>query len=266
MIALIDADALVYIIGWNYRDVEKTTQSEDEVCASCDQMLKDIMVLTGATHYIGVFGPASKTTFRYRDYKYNVYKGNRPPKPEFVEKWEHTIKIRFIDTHKFDTQREDLEADDVVAALQCYFSSQGETSIICSPDKDLQQIPGYHYNYQKEGATPISISAEEGARKLWMQMLMGDSTDNIAGVPGLGEKKAAALFEGLDPIEIPTAVRSAYSKYFGTHYGRIIYEETYLAVRLLDPQHPYWNNYQMDLCSWATKKREYSPPKPVLFQ
>ena len=61
-----------------------------------------------------------------------------------------------------------------------------ENTIICSPDKDvLKQCIGMHYNYGKGVHVP-----DEALKFLWVQVLMGDSTDNIVGIPGVGIKTA----------------------------------------------------------------------------
>ena len=65
------------------------------------------------------------------------------------------------------------------------------SSIIATQDKDLNMIPGAHYNFTKKDGRFI-YEAEADAF-FYTQLLTGDTTDNIQGVPGLGPKKAAAL-------------------------------------------------------------------------
>ena len=64
--------------------------------------------------------------------------------------------------------------------------------IICSPDKDMRQIPGDLYDLT-DGVT--TVEPEEGRRWHLIQTLAGDQTDGYAGVPGIGIKRAVALFE-----------------------------------------------------------------------
>jgi 5'-3' exonuclease len=122
-----------------------------------------------------------------------------------------------------------LEADDIVGYL-AYKPEFGEC-IICSPDKDLKQIPGTLYDYKKGEMMIITPEAAEDHFK--MQMLCGDATDNIKGVPGLGPVKARAkLSEG-------KSVYDLYVDYFGTHYGAIIYAETLATVQVIQPGHSH---------------------------
>ena len=74
--------------------------------------------------------------------------------------------------------------------------------VICSPDKDvLLQIPGHHYNYQKNEW--VNTTEESAWRFLWLQVLAGDSVDGIPGIPGIGMKKAEKAFEDLDATVFP---------------------------------------------------------------
>ena len=81
------------------------------------------------------------------------------------------------------------EADDLLGiALTC-----DPDAILISYDKDLDQIPGWHYNWRKKQM--YYITPEEGYRFLLLQCLMGDRTDNIPGIHGIGPKKAEKLLE-----------------------------------------------------------------------
>lgn len=245
MRVLIDADSIVYILGWHYR--EHGLEAESEVKAACTQFLKDIISITNATDYIGVFSPSE--TFRHRIYKYAPYKGTRPEKPEWMKVWESTIKEYFVDKHGFITV-EDLEADDVVAAISIIMQRDGLPCVIASPDKDLRQVPGLHYNYKpNKDNDPLpdlieSVNLPTSWFNLWKQVAMGDEGDNVKGIPGLGTKKADLLFaDALDDMQYPSIVLSAYAKYFGSYYGKIIFNETVDTIGLMGPAHSRWLEY-----------------------
>ena len=80
-----------------------------------------------------------------------------------------------------------LEADDAMGI----YATQYPGNIIVSPDKDMRQIPGMLYNFEES----TLIKPEEGAKWHLIQSLAGDNTDGYAGVPGIGVKRAVALFE-----------------------------------------------------------------------
>lgn len=245
MTAIIDADSLIYIIAYNNRE----GGTETTVKESCDSFLRDILALTHCDDYYGVF--SSSKCFRHTTYRYNPYKGTRPEPEEWLKQWKPFIVAYFTDRHGFFIVR-DLEADDVVCAL-----SFGRESVICSPDKDLRQVPGIFFDYRKKeeefvSAAPVVVSNYEANKNFWMQMIMGDTTDAISGVPGLGEKKAAALLdEALDEMQWPSIVLGAYCKYFGSFYGRMIYQETLQTVMMMVPGHSLYPVYQYDMLEYA---------------
>ena len=80
-----------------------------------------------------------------------------------------------------------LEADDALGI----YATANPGNIVCSPDKDLRQIPGKLFD-MKELTTVDPI---EGAKWHLIQTLAGDQTDGYSGVPGIGIKRAVALFE-----------------------------------------------------------------------
>lgn len=82
------------------------------------------------------------------------------------------------------------EADD---ALGWY---QNSNSVICTIDKDLDMIPGHHYNFVKD--TQYEIQAGEALQFFYKQMLIGDTSDNIFGIKGLGPAKSAKLIDILE--------------------------------------------------------------------
>jgi len=80
-----------------------------------------------------------------------------------------------------------LEADDSMGI----FATKHPGNIIVSPDKDMKQIPGMLWNFEES----TLIKPEDGAKWHLIQSLAGDNTDGYAGVPGIGVKRAVALFE-----------------------------------------------------------------------
>ena len=82
----------------------------------------------------------------------------------------------------------ELEADDALGI----YATKEEGHIICSPDKDMRQIPGDLYDFS-DGV--VTITKEEGERWHYVQTLAGDQTDGYSGVPGFGIKRAQTFFE-----------------------------------------------------------------------
>ena len=81
----------------------------------------------------------------------------------------------------------ELEADDAMGI----FATMWEDTTICSPDKDMRQIPGHLYDMKEN----TFITKEEGLRWHLIQTMAGDQTDGYGGCPGIGIKRAVAIFE-----------------------------------------------------------------------
>lgn len=250
IISLIDGDAIPYIVGYNLRELEPDASTISEAHKSVDSIIDMIFTMTGATHYLPFYGNEQRHYFRHYTYNYASYKGNRPPEADWYIRWSTYIRDYMRKYWEFICNT-NLEADDLISWYHEDMLINGislSDMVICSNDKDLRQIPGIFYDYKKAISEDISgmtsplvqISKAQAWYKLWQQVIMGDSTDNIAGVPGLGEIKAQKLLDAAnDPIEYPTIARSAFCKYFGQYYGPIIFDETVAAITLAGKNHPY---------------------------
>ena len=80
-----------------------------------------------------------------------------------------------------------LEGDDTMGIYATKFPG----NMIVSPDKDMKQIPGQLYNFEEV----FTITPEQGARWHLTQAMAGDQTDGYSGIPGIGVKRAEALFK-----------------------------------------------------------------------
>jgi len=190
-IALIDADSLLYYSTYSQDNVEL---SMEELIAETQKRINQMVIDSNSDHYI-LFMSKSRT-FRHSVAQTKPYKGNRnrntlrPPKFYGLQAYLNNIAFVY----------DGLEADDNVLIFQHlikkYYLELNINTIICSPDKDvLNQAIGLHFNYGK--STIVETSEEDALKFLFKQCLMGDTTDNIQGVPGIGDKKADKLLEGV---------------------------------------------------------------------
>ena len=114
-----------------------------------------------------------------------IYKEHRKdaPRPE------HGSSLRSYIISDYDAiTLNGIEADDGLGILQLAFGSPITSTCIVTTDKDLDQIPGWHYNYKKRKL--YWTTPEEGQGILRRSMLTGDVADNIKGIKGIGPKKA----------------------------------------------------------------------------
>ena len=161
-----------------------------------------------ADHIAVVFDAGSKT---FRNDIYAEYKANRPPAPDdlipqfsLVRDAANALNVEII-------EMEGYEADDIIATYANHVRKKGYNLTIASSDKDLMQLVGddgvQMYDPMKNKVIGVEQVIEKFGVKpdkvLDMLSLMGDSSDNIPGVPGIGPKTAAELiirFGGLDEI------------------------------------------------------------------
>jgi len=152
---------------------------------------------------------SGSTNFRDQVATIKIYKGNRDPlhKPH----WYNEIKQYLKDVWDAE-ELDDIEADDILADLQSNESAIKETCIV-STDKDLDQISGWHYNWVKD--LLYEVSEEQAIHSKYVQILTGDSTDNIEGIPGVGPISAEKCLEWCETVDdYEEAVREQYESFF----------------------------------------------------
>ena len=100
----------------------------------------------------------------------------------------------YLDKNYGATSCYGLEADDLLT-IKATELGVGNF-VICSIDKDLKQMEGFHYNFVKDELEEITYA--EGRKRLWVQVISGDSTDSIESPKGLGEGAGKKLFANVD--------------------------------------------------------------------
>ena len=183
---LIDADFIVYKscaaaeteIDWSDDTILVTSNFNDAYTAT-------IRELTKIRDQFGAFAPLILFFSDSKNFRKDIlpeYKGHRNrKKPCGYKRVINRLKTEF-DVIILPQ----LEADDAMGV----YATQNPGNIIVSPDKDMRQIPGKLYNLDKV----FTVSPEEGAAWHLTQSMAGDSTDGYSGVPGIGVKRAEALF------------------------------------------------------------------------
>jgi 5'-3' exonuclease len=181
MHALIDGDILTYRVGF-------TTENDDFNIAKAriDDLLDRILEAVKADRFTIFLSDSTENNYRYQ--MYPLYKANRKqPKPKHLE----GLKYYLAKEH-LAIMTAEQEADDALGITQCKYENKGK-SIICSIDKDLLQIPGWHYNFVNEEIS--HMTHQNGMRFFYKQLLMGDKADNIPCLYGIGPAKADKLLE-----------------------------------------------------------------------
>ncbi len=168
-------------------------------------MLKSLIKQYNPTHMAVIFDAKGKT---FRDDIYKEYKANRPPMPEELRSQIaplHTI-IKAMGLPVI--VESGVEADDVIGTLAKHATEKGIDTLISTGDKDMAQLVNKHVTLintmtnqlmDVEGVnTKFGIPPELVIDFL---ALKGDKVDNIPGVPGVGDKSAQALLNGIGGID-----------------------------------------------------------------
>jgi len=159
-----------------------------------------------APKYIAVVFDAKGPTYRHD--KYPAYKANRPSMPEDL-RLQIPLIHEIVDAYALPSLSEEgFEADDIIATLARGASEKGWEVVIVSADKDLMQLVGsgvLMWDPQRDTTyDPEAVRNKFGVppdQLLDMLSLMGDSSDNIPGVPGVGQKTAAQLIQQFGSLE-----------------------------------------------------------------
>lgn len=191
--ALIDMDVLCYRCGFA---VESYNKEEDEISVepiqnafyNVNSMVKKILEKTGSDRYLGYITSNDKSNFRFSifpDYKSNR-KGVR--KPYYYNEIREFLKNKW---NAIEISGE--EADDAISIEQCKLNRLGfdediKNSIICSIDKDFNNVPGWHYNFVQEKI--YYVNDTDALRNFYLQILTGDTADGIPRIyKGWKQKK-----------------------------------------------------------------------------
>lgn len=221
MLALIDGDVLAHMCCKSrfskgkmqeYTDIVSVVPDKKAVTFSKEEdrkyledswenfqkRLDEVLDICFTDHYL----MAVKSPINFRDELYPLefnedktkaiwgYKANRWKPEGQSNKFVPTIRKLAI-VNGFAIEAYGREADDLLRIWATQARAAGEEYIIVSIDKDLKCIPGKHLNIKSQEIT--TVTDFEATRFFYQQLLSGDQTDNIPGVPGLGPVKSEKL-------------------------------------------------------------------------
>lgn len=172
-------------------------------------MLFRILEEEKPTHMLVAFD-AGKTTFRHKTYK--EYKGGRQKTPPELSEQFPLIRELLDAFHISHYELEQYEADDIIGTLSLQANDKKWDVTVISGDKDLLQLTSDHVtvNLTRRGITDIESYTPESLKEkmeinpnqiIDLKALMGDNSDNIPGVPGVGEKTATKLLKEYNTLD-----------------------------------------------------------------
>jgi len=182
-VVLVDADSIYFRSAC-------ASKKKNDIRKNIDKLMTEIE----ATCMMGKLRVAVKGKGNFRKDLYKEYKANRR---ELDEDLKEALSYGHAHmTSKWDAiEAHDMEADDLVAIWAYEAREMDMPYFVVGIDKDLLQIPGNHYNFNKKEHS--FINDDEADLNLHMQCLIGDSGDNIPGIKGIGKVKARKILDGI---------------------------------------------------------------------
>ena len=241
-LAIIDSDSIAYLGG--------KEDSLQQILEKVDNKIQEILLETKADYYVLLVSKGKY--FRHeisksKESPEGTYKANRTYGEQI---WVKTIKEYLIAKYKA-VWYPNLEADDVAVWLMnktLYFHTDEGiitdsnkcwntildvpevNKILVAKDKDLlYSIPGKHLNFSKKlgqdtyGMEWVNTSEEEAANFKALQLLMGDSSDGVDALKGVGPKKAQKIIDEWENDSIEGYILNRYIEYYNDA-SKAIYE------------------------------------------
>src|SRR5499426_2032128 len=174
-------------------------------CNMLWKLLKEMKPEERPTHLAVIFDKSEKT---FRTEMYKDYKAHRPPPPDDLIPQFPLIRDAVRAFEIPCLEQAGYEADDLIATYARIACEAGATATIVSSDKDLMQLVNecvVMYDTMKDVRIGVPEVIEKfgvpPAKVIEVQALIGDSTDNVPGVPGIGVKTAAQLIGEYGDLE-----------------------------------------------------------------
>ena len=205
---LIDANSVIYRAFFAIKNLSTSYGQPTGAILGFVNALNKILK-SNQPDYLAICFDVSKDTFRKKEF--SDYKVNRPPMPDSLASQFPIIK-EIISSYKFSClEKEGFEADDVIATIVEKFKNKELEIVIVSSDKDILQLVGNGVLVLNPYKEEEGLTYDEKAVKMRFGVqpdrisdilsLMGDTSDNIPGVRGIGEKTAMELVKQFGSVE-----------------------------------------------------------------
>ncbi|MFZ5848091.1 MAG: DNA polymerase I [Actinomycetota bacterium] len=210
---LLDGHSLAYraFFALPVENFSTTTGQPTNAVYGFTSMLINVLRDERPTH-VGVAFDVSRDTFRVAEY--SDYKANRSASPDEFKGQVSLVKEVLAALRVATIEKEGYEADDVIATLATQAVAQGFEVLICTGDRDTLQLVGDSCTvlYPRKGVSDLARMTPEAVQEKYgvepgrypeIAALVGETSDNLPGVPGVGPKTAAKWinqYDGLDNV------------------------------------------------------------------
>lgn len=219
-----DFDQAVYSIGHAVKEEEPLNYA----LATIKEHIAHILGLFPDRQWAKLF-ISGKNNFRDKIATLKVYKGNRDPsmRPKYYDELR-----KYVIDHHGAIVVDGMEAEDACGIEQ--WKHKDKSTVIISVDKDLDMIPGFRYNPHPKHMDLKYIPLADANYNFWKQVLTGDPTDNIQGIPKIGPKTAEKILAKSDKswVDMASIVKDEYIRYYGNDGPRNMHEVASLVYIL----------------------------------
>lgn len=206
---LIDGNSIIYRAFFAMPPLTNSSGLHTNAVYGFTNMLLRLMEEHKPTHMMVAFD-AGKITFRHEGYE--EYKGGRQKTPPELSEQFPVLKELLTAFGVAQFELSGYEADDIIGTLTKRADEAGREVLVVTGDKDMLQLASEHVNIAltRKGVTeietygPKEIEERYGLNPLQiidLKGLMGDASDNIPGIPGVGEKTALKLLHQFGSVE-----------------------------------------------------------------
>lgn len=206
---LIDGNNVIYRAFFAMPPLTNTAGQQTNAVYGFTTMLLRLIEEHKPTHMIVAFD-AGKVTFRHEGYQ--DYKGGRQKTPPELSEQFPLLKELLSNLGIPQFEIGNYEADDIIGTISRQADEAGRQVMIVSGDKDMLQLASEHTTVAliRKGVTEVELYGPEQIREKYdltpeqiidLKGLMGDASDNIPGVPGVGEKTALKLLHQFGSVE-----------------------------------------------------------------
>lgn len=206
---LIDGNNIIYRAFFAMPPLTNTAGQQTNAVYGFTTMLLRLIEEHKPTHMIVAFD-AGKVTFRHEGYE--DYKGGRQKTPPELSEQFPLLKELLTNLGVPQFEIGNYEADDIIGTISRQADEAGRKVMIVSGDKDMLQLASEHTTVAliRKGVTEVELYGPEQIRDKYdltpeqiidLKGLMGDASDNIPGVPGVGEKTALKLLHQFGSVE-----------------------------------------------------------------
>lgn len=234
--------------------LEKHPEPQEKVAKTVRRYVDNFVSDLGDIFFDHTFYIKGGGNFRHDVATILPYKDGRETEPE------HRQFISDLMVSEYDAKKVyNVEVDDILGIL-----AGEEDTILVHIDKDIEQVPGLHYNPNRK--EQYSIDETEGLRRFYKQLMIGDPTDSILGLHGVGPKstyvKKLEKMETED--EMYDSVAMLYKQRFGSYASKFMGESCILAWMMRDNQVMY--RWMSELMNEEWKAFYMNPYKTAVIE